>query len=260
MNLSMTGIGTALTQVTEAKQHVSISIPAGKGGVLRAVELQVWGTLETIVNGGGKVVLTNTSADWAPFELISPTQTSVTLGGLAGHPARFPCTKELPGNSTAYADYTPYDNQSQKLSVTLIWEKGAAMGSTETFAKVNYPLKAAAVTATTRASSGTIAIPGGKGGTSVYLGHFVYPTVETVVNGGGKAEWVCDAYDIVPTDFYTTVWTTVGAGMGGGVSNGHIVPYVMDVPANSTFTIYYTPQDDQSQTLASLLIWEHQKS
>lgn len=254
MNLSIVGLGSAaLTQVTEAKAHVSIYIPAGKGGVLKAVEVQCAGTLETVVNGGGKVVFTNSSADWSPFEAFTGYQTTVTAGGEYMEPFRIPCEKELPGNTYVYVDYTPYDNQSQKLQVTLFWEKGATLGQ-ETFSKANFPLKAAAVTSTARASSGTIAIPGGKGGVAYAVALLAWPTVETVVNSGGKVEFTCDAYDVTPMEFYTPLDTTVGAS-GGSYGRPYVVPFVHEVLANSNYTVYYTPNDDQSQTLASALMW-----
>ena len=252
--LSKVGLGSAaLTQVTEAKEHVSITIPAGKGGVLKAVCVLAAGTLETVVNGGGKVVLHNSSANWEPFEFTTGYQTTVTEGGDYMEPFRFACEKELPGNTTVTVDYTPYDNQSQRLQVTLIWEKGAVLGQ-ETFAKLLYPLKAAAVTSTSRASPGTIAIPGGRGGELYAVCGLCWPTVETVVNSGGKVEIECDAYDVTPMEFYTPLDTTVGAS-GGSYGKPWVIPYTHEVLANSNYTVYYTPNDDQSQTLSVWLAW-----
>jgi hypothetical protein len=255
MLLSKSARGDAITQVTEDAQHVTIAIPAGKGGWLKAVELQICVVRETVVNGGGLVRLWNTSADWNPFYFLTACDTAVTEGGaMDGKPVRYAVNKELPGNSTVYANYTPYDNQSQRCKVTLIWELGGKPDR-ETFSERIHPLKAAAVTAAARASPGNVAIPGGKGGRIVYLVDQHWPTLETVVCGGGLRELENDAYDMTPCYKYTTMSTTVGAS-GGGCMMPDFTPWDGPCPQNSTFTTYYTPTDDQSQTLSSLVFWE----
>jgi hypothetical protein len=251
--LSKSGAGTAITQITTASQHVSITIPAGKGGVLRAVSLQTLSTDETIVDSGGLVSLTNTAADWLPFYLLTPTSGVVTLGGNPKVPAIYECEKELPGNSIVYADYTPYDNQSQALYLTLIWELGAKIVN-ETFHGYVYPLKAAAVTATARASPGTYAVPGGKGGRLYKLYWMPWPTLTTVVQDGGLCELFNDAYDMSPCQFYPTACQAVGA--GGSISKvPDDVPWDAPCPQNSTFTVYYTPTNAESQTLSLIIAW-----
>ena len=254
MNLIKSGKGSALTQITEAADHVSISIPAGKGGALKAIALQVNSTQETVVDSGGLVTVRNSSADWTPLELFTPSGTVVTAGGGSFKPTVYAVDKLLPGNSTVYFNFTPYDNQSQYLEATLFWEQGANPAK-ETFSKAVYPLKAAAVTSTARASPGTIVIPGAKGGMAKALAAMTWPTAETVVLSGGLVEFELDAFDITPCNFYTTAVGVVGAS-GGGCIQPDIIPYVAPVPENSTYTVYFTPRDDQSQTLSAAVIWE----
>jgi hypothetical protein len=255
MLLSQSARGAAITQVTEAAQHVTINIPAGKGGWLKAVEVQICVVRETVTCGGGLLRLYNTAADWDPFYFLTALDTAVTEGGdIQGHPVRYAVNKELPGNSTVYGNYTPYDNQSQRCKVTLIWELGAKPNK-ETFSGYIHPLKAAAVTSTARASPGNYAVPGGKGGRIVYFVDLPWGTLETVVCSGGLREFENDAYDMTPCHSYTLMNTTVGAS-GGGTVSPWFTPWDGPCPANSTFTSHYTPTDDQSQTLSSLIFWE----
>jgi hypothetical protein len=252
--MSKSGIGTAITQVTNAIDHVTITIPAGKGGVLRYVELQTVTVDETVVDGGGLVNCKNSSADWSPFYLITPISGVVTLGGSAKLPIRYDVTKELPGNSTCTFDYYPYDNQSQSLEVTVGWEVGARLNKEEFMGYV-YPLKAAAVTSTSRASPGTYAVPGGKGGRVTAFYDLPFPTLTTVVQSGGLLEVENDAFDMKPTQHYTVAHQAVGAG-GDIMSIPFKTPWDCPCPQNSTFTLYYTPTNAESQTLAWLVKWE----
>lgn len=253
--LSKGGVGAALTQVTAALNHITITIPSQKGGVVKYVEVQLADqVVETVLNSGGDFWFHNSSADWAPFHGVTGSQTTVTEGGgVNGKPMRYYCSKELPGNSTTYVDYRPYDNQSQALSATIFWELGAKI-TTETFMEVIHPLKASAVTSTARASPGNLTIPGGKGGELDCIFDMVWPTAETAVSGGGFRELVCDAYDIEPCQKYTTQIQTIGAS-GGGPWNPDQTEYKFKVPDNAVFTSYYTPLDDQSQTLSTALLW-----
>ena len=255
MMLSKSHIGAAITQVTEAAQHCTIAIPAQKGGVLKYVELAYETVLETVVVAGGLVRLWNTSADWDPFYALTPLGTVTTLGGGHGHPMRYYVEKELPGNSTVYANYTPYDNQSQSLELTIFWELGAKI-TEEHFIGYIHPLKAAGVAAVARASPGAYAIPGGKGGELVALYDASWPAQEAVVCSGGLRELECDAYDITPCQRYTGGWSVVGAGGGDFMAHPDVEPYRFKVPSNSTFTSYFTPVDDQNQTLSTLIHWK----
>jgi len=255
MNLIKAGAGTAITQVTEAADHVTITIPAGKGGALKAIGLQVLPVLETVVDSGGLVTVRNSSADWTPLELLTATGSVVTESGNSVFaPMVYEINKLLPGNSSVYFNYTPYDNQSQCLKAFLIWEQGVTPAK-ETFVKTKFVKKADAVSATARASPGIIVIPGAKGGQAKALAALPFGTLETVVSSGGLVEFELDAFDITPCQFYSTEAQAVGAS-GGGTTYPQIIPYIAPVPENSTYTVYYTPFDDQSQTLATSVIWE----
>lgn len=113
---------SAITQITVDEDHNTIKIPKNKGGVLLSVEVVVFPTGETVVNAGGKCVLDSDSDDWKPFELIVGGFTVVgASGGGQIRPDVRPCKKTLTGNTTVRNDYTPYDNQSQSLGLTLLW-------------------------------------------------------------------------------------------------------------------------------------------
>jgi hypothetical protein len=256
MLLSKTGIdGAAIQSIVWNNAVITIAIPAGKGGTLRAVEFVVESIRETVVTAGGIVRLQNSSADWVPFYFITAGETAVTLGGdFQVAPASYKVEKELPGNSDVTVDFRPWDNTDQTLCVTLIWELGA-VPSQETFSNGIFPLFAAAVSAVARASPGNFAIPGGKGGRIFEICDHPVGTLETVVAGGGMRELECDAYDMVPCEKFTSLLSTVGAG-GGGANLPDVTPWDAECPANSTFTSWYTPVDDQAQILSTLIRWK----
>ena len=118
----MTLKADAITQITIDEDHNQIDIPKGHGGVLLSVEIMVFGTLETVVNAGGKVVISNTVEAWKPFEMI--VGGGIALGASGGYqikPNKKVCNKSMSGNSRVDLDYTPRDNQSQSLGLTLYW-------------------------------------------------------------------------------------------------------------------------------------------
>jgi hypothetical protein len=255
MMLSKSDAGTSIAQVTFDLAHNTISIPAGKGGHLVRVELQICPTRETLVDSGGLVRLHNSSADWDPFEFVTASDTVITEGGGAhGAPVVYEVNKVLPGNSDVTSDFRPNDDQTQHVKLTVVWILGGKP-SRETFSGAIHPLFSAVVSATARASPGNYAVPGGKGGRVVYIVDQVYGTLETVVNSGGLRELENDAYDMTPCHKYTAYQTTVGAS-GGGSVRPDITVWDAPCPANSTFTSYFTPTDNQAQILATVIFWE----
>jgi hypothetical protein len=121
---SKAGIGTAITQITKATSHVTITIPAGKGGKLLGFFTQVYGTIETIVVSGGFVQVHNQSTDPTiePCEYSTGGVTSIGTGGAELKLTRIEAEGDVPGNSVFTFDFTPTDNQSQLLAIMVIWE------------------------------------------------------------------------------------------------------------------------------------------
>jgi len=249
--LSKSGKGSALTSTTEATAHVTIAIPAQKGGRLTAIEITVLGTLETVVNSGGLVKFHNSSEHWEPFEFYIGPETCVTSGGVAPKPFRILCNKYLPNNSSVTVDYTPQDNQSQFLRVVLFWVQGESASGPETYSKT---LIGAAVTATDRVEAST-GIQITKAGRAKAVQLTVFGTLETVVNTGGLIEVEADGTDIKPSHFSAGKMTCVTAG-GAEHATPYMAPVDWDAPNDETFHFYYTPDDNQSQKLAAALIWE----
>jgi hypothetical protein len=118
------GIGTAITQITNATAHVTCAIPANKGGNLVGFYAQVYGTIETIVTGGGLSVVKNPSCNPTidPCEFITGGLTTIGTGGGELLLTRVEFTGDCPGNSTFSVDYQPTDNQSQALAFMVVWE------------------------------------------------------------------------------------------------------------------------------------------
>lgn len=255
MLMSKTGIdGAAINAIIWTDAVVTIGIPAGKGGVLRRVEFIVEGVRETVVTSFSVCRLRNSSADWAPFYFFTAAETGLTEGGSSDvRPSTYVVEKELPGNSEVYLDVRPNDDQDVIHCVTLIWELGARARN-ETFSNGIFPLFAAAVSAVARASPGNFAVPGGKGGRIFEIQDISIGTLETVVAGGGMRELFNDAYMMDPCEKFTSFTSTVGAS-GGGAPLPDTTPYDSDCPANSLFTSFFTPVDDQPQILLTLIRW-----
>jgi len=122
---SLGSLGTAITQETVKKDHNSIKIPVGKAGKVDRMQTLVLGTLETILNSGGKVDLFNNSSDPSilPFSFYVGGATVVGTGGFEQQPTmEEDLNLDARGNSTFTGDYTPQNNQSQLLAIVLFWE------------------------------------------------------------------------------------------------------------------------------------------
>jgi hypothetical protein len=115
--------GTAITQITQAKKHVTFPVVAGpRAGVARALMVIPIGAPETIVCEGGHVNVTNSHADWVPTEGFTNSLTGKTEVSADIQNNILELNHPLLGNSITYIDYTPVDNQSQFLHATLVWE------------------------------------------------------------------------------------------------------------------------------------------
>jgi hypothetical protein len=121
---AVAGIGSAITQTTKASDHISFSaIPKQKGGRCKAVQTVVWGTAETVVNSGGLVTIQNKTLGLTEASFYTNSYTVVTEGGCQIKPKTMPYDFPVPELSTFTVDYTPQDNQSQALSMTIFYTK-----------------------------------------------------------------------------------------------------------------------------------------
>lgn len=113
-----------------------------------------------------------------------------------------------------------------------------------------------AVTATSRASTGTIAITGKKGEqyvlTAIELQ--VFGTLTDQVDIGGLVELLNDAVTWTPFEFYTNMISCIGT--GSAVSKVLRIPVHKPLPAGSNVEVFYTPQNAASQKLAVVLVYE----
>ena len=117
-------------------------------------------------------------------------------------------------------------------------------------------LVGAAVTSTSRAKTGTIAIAGKKGKqfllTAIELQ--VFGVMTTVVDLGGLVELINDAVEWRPFEFYTNMLSAVDAGGAEGIALR--IPVHKLLPAGSNISVYYTPHNAASQKLAVVLHYE----
>lgn len=112
-------VGTLNTYRTEG----TITVPAEKGGNAVLCLANGYGAIETIVTEGGFVRLTNGSADWVPTIFATGGITGLTTICGESHPHGLIMDHPLPSRSVVTIEFAPTDNQSQTISVTLIWEK-----------------------------------------------------------------------------------------------------------------------------------------
>lgn len=247
-------LAASVTSTTKAEAG-TLSIPSGKGGVLISVEAVIFPVAETVVNSGGLVTLTNGSLDWVPFEFLTKTVSSKTLGGANLSKTQIMCRKVLPADSIITASYTPFDDQAQVLALTFTWDDKLSVSGKQTFSLGS--LGTAITQATIKKDHNTIKIPVGKEGKIDRMQTLVLGSLETVLSSGGKVDLFNNASDpsILPLSFYVGGATLVGT---GGFEQQPTMEEGLDLDAkgNSTFTADYTPQDDQSQLLAIVLFWE----
>jgi hypothetical protein len=118
------GVGTAITQTTKATSHVTLTIPAGKGGALIGFITQVYGVVTTVSVGGGFMQVHNSSVDptLEPLEHGLGGLTSIGTGGGELPLNRWHVEGDCPGNSIFTFDYTPENAESQYLAIMVVWE------------------------------------------------------------------------------------------------------------------------------------------
>ena len=115
--------GTAAVGVLNTwRTEGTITIPATKGGTAKLCLVNGYGAITTVVTEGGKVRLTNNSADWVPTVFVTPGITGLTTICGESHPHGYIMDHPLPGRSLVTIEFAPIDAQSQTISVTLIWE------------------------------------------------------------------------------------------------------------------------------------------
>lgn len=246
-------VGSAVTSTSRATTG-TITIEGGKGGVLTAVEFQVFGVQTTVVDLGGKVELENGSIDWKPFEFYTNMLSAVDAGGAEGKVLRIPVHKKLPANSTVTVYYTPHNAASQKLAVCLHWETHLHFNpNEETFAQSH--LGTAANCSGGVDPHNTITIAAEKGGTcrAVIVG--VCGAVTTVKDTGGKVELKNPSADPSWEPFHIITHTYTCITEGGVEKEQQIVPCELDLPSMSVVTSKYTAQHTVNSNLSLVLLW-----
>lgn len=113
-----------------------------------------------------------------------------------------------------------------------------------------------ALTATTRSAVTQITVPGGKGkvGTIKEIRIVNYPTVETVVNSGGRIEVENDSVDYKPLELVCRAASVVTE--GGAQLKPNIFKVNLPLPAGSKVNFYANPYDNQSQKFAYTIIYD----
>ena len=115
--------GTAAAGTLNAwRTEGTIAIPALKGGNAVLCLAMGYGAIETIVTEGGMVRLTNSAADWVPTVFCTGGITGLTTICGESHPHGYIMDHPLPSKSVVTVEFAPTDDQSQTISVTLIWE------------------------------------------------------------------------------------------------------------------------------------------
>lgn len=251
---SLSVVSAALTATTRSAVS-EITVPGGKGRIftLHTVKVVNYPTVETVVNSGGMVELENDSVDWKPFELPTRAISVVTEGGGQIKENVYKCNKPLPAGSKVQCYFNPYDNQSQKFAVTIIYSDKSFSGK-QTYADNDL---GTAITQVTKDSAHlTWTIPAGKQGNLISLLVLCLGTLETVVDQGGLCAFEEKAgIGLNPREFYIGGATVVDAG-GADVELHEESLKGFAALGNATINLDYTPQDNQSQLLSGSIVWE----
>jgi len=235
----------------------TIKVPEGLDGRLKEIRATCVGTIETVVNGGGLVEITNDAVKGMECSFVLGGQTAVTEGGYSGTGEQLlKVDYPLVGGSTFTINYTPYDDQAQVLEIELVYEKnGKPDEKRPNHVKADVVLKADAISqVTVDEDHNEISIPKNHGGILQKVEVIVFPTLETVVTAGGKLvlDSTVDAWK--PFEMFVGGLTALGASGGGLIRpNTRITNKILS--GNSKVTTNYTPIDNQSQSLGLTLFW-----
>lgn len=248
-------VGGAVTATTRAKTGtISITGKKGEMYVLTAIELQVFGVLTTVVDIGGLVELLNDAVTWTPFEFYTHMQACLGTGAVAAKPLRIPVHKPLPAGSDIDVYYTPQNAASQKLAVTLIYEKKLAFNA----AKETFSLSDVGTAAD--CSGGVdkhidIEVPSMKGGIVRAILVVVLGILTTVKNTGGLLELKNKSADPSwePFNIITPAYTCVTE--DGVLKEVQFVPCTLELPDNSHALGKYTAQHTVNSHLGVVLLY-----
>lgn len=251
---SLSVVSAALTATTRsAVSEITVPGKAGKTYTMTKVKVVNYPTQETVVNSGGVVELENDSVDWKPFQVPTRMISCITEGGGQIKPNIYKCNKPLPAGSKVQCYFNPFDNQSQKFSVTVYYIDKQFSGP-QTYAISDL---GTAITQVAKDSAHlTWTIPAGKGGKLISLLLLCLGTLETIVDQGGLCAFEEKAgIGLNPREFYIGGATAVDAG-GADVEVDEEVLEGFDALANAVINLDYTPQDNQSQRLVGSIVWE----
>lgn len=244
---------TSLSKATTG----TIGVPEGLDGRLKQIRATCLGTVETVVNGGGLVEITNDAVKGMECSFVLGGQTAVTEGGdCPNEPQVYDVDYPLVGGSTFTIEYTPYDDQNQTLEIELTYEKNGKPDATRpNHMKADMTLKASAISQiTVDENHNQISIPKGHGGVLQKVEIVVFPTLETVVNAGGKVILENTVVSWKPFEIIVTGLTALGASGGGQIKpNERVCNKIL--AGNSRVDLDYTPYDNQSQSLGLTLLW-----
>jgi len=113
-------------QITTSWTHNGgdfIPIPQKKGGTLKAIILQPWAIVTTIIRGGGLFELICDAQDVTPNELYTTMLSIITTGANAYNPMVVPSNHEVKATSNYIGYYTPSTGADQTCTFGLVWER-----------------------------------------------------------------------------------------------------------------------------------------
>lgn len=115
-------VGTAITQTTIAANHVASTPSTSINATIVGFLCQVRGTIETVVNSGGMVVVKSSQCpDIDRFQWTTRGCTSIGTGGSFADVQAVPCYGVYKAAQPVNFDYQPLDNQSQSLAISVVY-------------------------------------------------------------------------------------------------------------------------------------------
>lgn len=123
---AISDLGTAADCSAGVDPHNTITMPALKGGICRALIIGVQGAVTTIKDLGGLVELKNPSANpsWEPYHVVTHTYTCLTSGGVGKLQQFVPCLLDLPALSVVTSKFTAQHTVNSNLSLVLMYTRG----------------------------------------------------------------------------------------------------------------------------------------
>ena len=120
-SFSKSGKGTAVTQITIAAAHVTMTPSPTLDGTIQGFCSQGFPALETVVTSGGILVVKSPDLDCDQFQWNTNGVSCIGAGAITLEVQKIPLYCKYKANAAINFDFLPTDNQSQYMKVSTVF-------------------------------------------------------------------------------------------------------------------------------------------